>query len=232
MSVIEVKDVKKSFGSGTSKVDALKGINFTAEKGEVAIIIGPSGSGKSTFLTIAGSLQTPTSGSVKIDNTDISTLTEKQRGALRLNKIGFVLQAYNLVPFLTVKEQFDLVDRVKKTDNMGRDKLTDLLEQLEITNLIHKYPSELSGGQQQRVAIARALYANPEMVLADEPTAALDSSKVEEVGSLFEKLAKDSHKAIVLVTHDMRLLKYADKVYKIMDGEITLEAHEKAVAQA
>lgn len=200
---------------------ALKDINFKADKGEVVLIMGPSGAGKSTFLTIAGSLQKPTSGQVLINDADISDFSAKKSNELRLGKIGFVLQAYNLVPFLTVNEQFTLVDKVKKQNNLSKAELQDLLKQLGITKLLRKYPGELSGGQQQRAAIARALYANPEILLADEPTASLDTQNVEEVGQLFKDLAKKRDKAVMLVTHDPRLEKYADHIYEMMDGTMT-----------
>ncbi|MBU3828807.1 MAG: ABC transporter ATP-binding protein [Candidatus Lactobacillus pullistercoris] len=221
MTVIELKDVDKFYGKGTAKVEALKNINFQANKGEVVLIMGPSGAGKSTFLTIAGSLQKPTSGQILINGENISEYSNKQSNNLRLNKIGFVLQAYNLVPFLNVHEQFVLVDKVKKQNNLSKADLQKLLEDLGVTKLIKKYPNELSGGQQQRVAIARALYANPEIILADEPTASLDTKNVEEVGKLFKKLAKERDKAIILVTHDPRLEKYADHIYEMMDGKMS-----------
>lgn len=227
MAVIELKDVKKVYGKGNAQVVALKDINFKADKGEVVLIMGPSGAGKSTFLTIAGSLQKPTSGEVLINDEDISDFSAKKRNELRLNKIGFVLQAYNLVPFLTVNEQFTLVDKVKKQNNISREELQDLLKQLGITDLVKKYPSELSGGQQQRAAIARALYANPEILLADEPTASLDTKNVEEVGQLFKDLAKKRDKAVMLVTHDPRLEKYADHIYEMMDGQMTQKKQQK-----
>lgn len=221
MAVIELKKVKKVYGKGAARVQALKNINFVANQGEVVLIMGPSGAGKSTFLTIAGSLQKPTSGQVFVSGQDIAKISLKESNSLRLNKIGFVLQAYNLVPFLTVKEQFELVDRVKKQGNIKQEIMQKLLKQLGITDLINKYPSELSGGQQQRAAIARALYANPEVLLADEPTASLDSKNVDEVGQLFKSLAKDYNKAVILVTHDPRLEKYADCIYEMMDGEMS-----------
>ncbi|ARD07273.1 peptide ABC transporter ATP-binding protein [Lactobacillus amylolyticus] len=221
MAVIELKDVKKVYGKGDAQVEALKDVNFEADKGEVVLIMGPSGAGKSTFLTIAGSLQKPTSGQVLINNEDITKFSAKESNKLRLNKIGFVLQAYNLVPYLSVAEQFILVDKVKKQNNLSKDDLAKLLKDLGIEKLVKKYPNELSGGQQQRVAIARALYANPEILLADEPTASLDTQNVEEVGKLFKKLAKERNKAIMLVTHDPRLEKYADHIYEMMDGQMT-----------
>lgn len=230
MAVIELKNIKKVYGKGNAQVEALKNINFKADKGEVVLIMGPSGAGKSTFLTIAGSLQKPTSGEVLINGEDISDFSAKKRNELRLNRIGFVLQAYNLVPFLTVEEQFTLVDKVKKQNNLSRDELNDLLKQLGITDLVKKYPSELSGGQQQRVAIARALYANPEILLADEPTASLDTRNVEEVGQLFKDLAKKRDKAVMLVTHDPRLEKYADHIYEMMDGQMTQKKQQNKKA--
>ena len=223
MSVIELKDVSKSYGQGEAKVNALKNINFEAQKGEVVLIEGPSGAGKSTFLTIAGALQKPTSGEVFIGGDNVANYSPKQADALRLDKIGFVLQAYNLVPYLTVREQFILVDKVKKTGNLSKEALDGLLDELGISQLVNKYPKELSGGQQQRVAIARALYANPAIILADEPTASLDSEKVEEVGKLFKTLAKQKEKAIILVTHDLRLNKYSDKIYEMLDGRLSLK---------
>ena len=223
MSVIELKNISKSYGQGSAKVDALKDVNFEAKEGEVVLIEGPSGAGKSTFLTIAGALQKPTSGEVFIGGKDVTNYSPKQADALRLDKIGFVLQAYNLVPYLTVKEQFVLVDKVKKSGNMSKERLDNLLNELGIMQLINKYPKELSGGQQQRVAIARALYADPAIILADEPTASLDSEKVEEVGKLFKSLAKQKEKAIILVTHDLRLNKYSDKIYEMLDGRLSLK---------
>ncbi len=223
MSVIELKNVSKSYGQGSAKVDALKDVDFEAQKGEVVIIEGPSGAGKSTFLTIAGALQKPTSGEVFIGGDNVTNYSPKQADALRLDKIGFVLQAYNLVPYLTVREQFILVDKVKKSGNLSKEALDGLLDELGISQLVNKYPKELSGGQQQRVAIARALYADPAIILADEPTASLDSEKVEEVGKLFKSLAKQKEKAIILVTHDLRLNKYSDKIYEMLDGHLSLK---------
>ncbi len=166
-------------------------------------------------------MQKTTSGEILINCRDFTNFSSKQSGELRLNKIGFVLQAYNLVPFLTVKEQFTLIDKVKKQNNLSQDKLQGLLKQLGIEKLVNKYPNELSGGQQQRVAIATALYANPDILLADEPTASLDTQNVEEVGQLFKDLAKKRDKAVILVTHDPRLEKYADHIYEMMDGLMT-----------
>ena len=223
MSVIELKNINKYFGSGISKVHVLKDVNFAADRGQLILVVGPSGSGKSTFLTIAGGLQTPSSGSVEVEGQAVESLTKAQRDQLRLNQIGFVLQSYNLVPYLKVKEQFEFVDKIKHDGNLDQKELADLLGQLGISQLVNQFPGELSGGQTQRVAIARALYANPDIVLADEPTAALDSEKVAEVGQLFKNLAETRNKAVVVVTHDLRLLDFADKTYEILDGKISLK---------
>ena len=220
MAIIELKNVQKVYGTGAAQVVALKNINFKANLGEVVLIMGPSGAGKSTFLTIAGSLQKPTAGKVIVGGQDIAHISTRESDRLRLTQLGFVLQAYNLVPFLKIKEQFELVNKVKKEGNISAAKLQELLKQLKISSLINKYPNELSGGQQQRAAIARALYADPQILLADEPTASLDSENVAEVGQLFKKLAKDYHKTVLLVTHDPRLEQYADHIYEMMDGKI------------
>lgn len=220
MSVIEFKNVNKYFGSGSAKVHALKDINFSADQGEFVLILGPSGSGKSTFLTIAGNILSPSSGSVLINGKEIATYSNKEREQLRLEQIGFVLQAHNLVPYLTLKEQFELVDRVKKTGNLSSAKLEQLLAHLEIAELKDKYPNELSGGQSQRAAIARALYTDPEIILADEPTAALDSQRVKKVGTILQVLAKQQNKAVITVTHDLRLIEQADKIYELTDGQL------------
>ncbi|KRL22341.1 ABC transporter ATP-binding protein [Lentilactobacillus kisonensis] len=227
MSVIELKKINKYFGKGVSKVHVLHDIDFSADRGELILVVGPSGSGKSTFLTIAGGLQTPTSGEVSVEGKQIAQLSTSQRDKLRLNQIGFVLQSYSLVPYLKVKEQFDFVNKVKRQGNLNKAELADLLKQLGIENLTNQYPGELSGGQTQRVAIARALFANPDIVLADEPTAALDSERVAEVGKLFKELAETRNKAVVVVTHDVRLMDFADKTYRIMDGKMTETNTEK-----
>ncbi|ANI98512.1 ABC transporter ATP-binding protein [Pediococcus pentosaceus] len=218
MTAIEMNNINQIYGKGIAKVHVLHDVNFKAEAGILSLIIGPSGSGKSTFLTIGGGLRTPTTGQVKVNGQDYQTSSRKDLEKLRLNNIGFVLQNYHLLPFLTVKDQFKLVDKVKKEGNLSKESLDKLLQQLGIEDLVDKFPTELSGGQQQRVAIARALYPDPAIILADEPTAALDSERVKEVGRLFADLAHDRHKAVVIVTHDMRLKSYADQMFEINDG--------------
>lgn len=223
MAAIEMNGINQIYGKGIAEVHVLHDIDFKAEAGTLSLIIGPSGSGKSTFLTIAGGLRTPTSGKVKVNGHDYQDISRKALEKLRLNEIGFVLQNYHLLPFLTVKDQFKLVDKVKKDHNLSQAELNDLLTQLGVEDLVDKYPTELSGGQQQRVAIARALYPDPSIILADEPTAALDSSRVKEVGKMFARLAHEHNKAVVIVTHDMRLKDYADQMFKINDGVLSAE---------
>ena len=220
MPTIELKNVNKTFGTGIGKVQALTNINFEARTGELTLILGPSGSGKSTFLTIAGGLRQPSSGDVIIDGQNISAMKPRQLDQLRLNKIGFVLQSYNLLPYLTVAEQFRLVDHVHPQNNLNNQELEQLLKELDIDHLKEQYPVQLSGGQNQRVAIARALYTNPPIVLADEPTAALDSELGAAVGREFQKLAHRREKTIIVVTHDLRLREYADRIFEINDGKI------------
>ena len=221
MSNLIFDSVTKIFGKGSSKYVALENINFEAESGQLILVVGPSGSGKTTFLTIAGGLQTPTKGDVKINDSTINSLSKKQQTKLRLEKIGFILQSYNLVPFLTVEEQFKFVDKLKK-QNLTEQKLHELLSDLGLLELLKKYPNQLSGGQKQRVAIARALYTDPDYILADEPTAALDTDRSMKVIELLRDLAHKRNKIIIVVTHDLRLKDMADKVYQIIDGKMTI----------
>ncbi|WP_125581119.1 ABC transporter ATP-binding protein [Lacticaseibacillus suibinensis] len=221
MPALAVEQVNQIFGQGTARVQVLHDVNFAAEAGQLTLIVGPSGSGKTTLLTIAGGLLTPTSGQVQVAGESYQQRSPKEKEQLRLNQIGFVLQAYHLLPYLTVADQFKLVDRIRPQGNLAPAALTQLLTELGIAELLNKFPNELSGGQQQRVAIARALYPDPEIVLADEPTAALDRPRVQVVGQMLHDLAHNRKKAIVVVTHDERLLGFADAVYKMEDGRLT-----------
>lgn len=216
---IELKNVNKVFGKGKNQVHALTDIDFHVNPGELVAVIGPSGSGKSTFLKVIAGLLEPTSGSVMIDNQDLKDVTSKELVKLRFNKLGFILQQSNLVPFLTVDEQFKLIEKIdknKKDDNY-RQKLVGLLD---TGKLGKSYPKDLSGGERQRVAISTALYHKPEIILADEPTASLDSDRAFEVVELLAELAEKEKTGIVMVTHDERLLKYCHRVCRIEDGEL------------
>lgn len=218
--VLELNHINKSFGTDDNQVVVLHDLSFTVNAGELVAVIGPSGSGKSTFLTVAAGLQDPTTGEVKIGNKNIANLNKKERLAMRFKDVGFILQSANLVPFLTVLDQFKLIEKVDKSKK-DVEKRQGLLETLDIAELQHKYPRDLSGGEKQRVAIACALYHEPAIILADEPTASLDTERAFEVVELLAREAKDKNKGIVMVTHDERLLTYCDRVVRINDGSLT-----------
>ena len=223
MNVLEFKNVTKSYQDGNKEIEALKETNFKIEEGQFIAIIGPSGSGKSTFLTLAGGLQTPSKGQIIINGKGYTNLSEKERAKLRFNDIGFVLQASNLVPFLTAKQQLELVDRINKKKRQTLQDQKSLFKELGIDHLENKLPKDLSGGERQRLAIARALYNNPAIILADEPTASLDSDRAFEVVDLLLKECKEKNKSIIMVTHDNRMIEKCDHVYRMKDGILTKE---------
>ena len=223
MNVLEFKNVTKSYQDGNKEIEALKETSFKIEEGQFIAIIGPSGSGKSTFLTLAGGLQTPSKGQIIINGKDYTNLAEKERAKLRFNDIGFVLQASNLVPFLTAKQQLELVDRINNKRKKTLQDQKSLFKELGIDHLENKLPKDLSGGERQRLAIARALYNNPAIILADEPTASLDSDRAFEVVDLLSKECKDKNKSIIMVTHDNRMIEKCDHVYRMKDGILTKE---------
>lgn len=215
--VLELKGVSKNYQQGKQGVRALKKTDFTIEAGELVAVIGPSGSGKSTFLTIAGGLQNPTAGKVFINGNDVTRLSLKKLSETRLKEVSFILQGSNLVPYLTVKKQLVLIDKVTRrpADN---DLQTELFKSLGIAELADKYPNDLSGGERQRAAIAKALYGSSNLILADEPTASLDSKKAIEVVKILAQVTHERDKATIIVTHDERLIVYCDKVYEMQDG--------------
>ena len=223
MNVLEFKNVTKSYKDGNNEIEALKETNFKIEEGQFIAIIGPSGSGKSTFLTLAGGLQTPSKGQIIINGKDYTNLSEKKRAKLRFNDIGFVLQASNLVPFLTAKQQLELVDRINKNNKQTIQDKHALFKELGIEYLENKLPKDLSGGERQRLAIARALYNDPAIILADEPTASLDSDRAFEVVDLLSKECREKNKSIIMVTHDNRMIEKCDHVYRMKDGILTKE---------
>ena len=223
MNVLEFINVTKSYQDGNKEIEALKETNFKIEEGRFIAIIGPSGSGKSTFLTLAGGLQTPSKGQIIINGKDYTNLSEKERSKLRFNDIGFVLQASNLVPFLTAKQQLELVDRINKEKRQKLQDQKSLFKELGIDHLENKLPKDLSGGERQRLAIARALYNNPAIILADEPTASLDSDRAFEVVDLLLKECKEKNKSIIMVTHDNRMIEKCDHVYRMKDGILIKE---------
>ena len=219
-ALIEMINVTKDFLQGDNVINALKPTNFVAYEGEMIGIIGPSGSGKSTFLTILGGLQKPTTGKVLLSGKPFSELTVKEKSKLRLKEIGFILQASNLIPFLTVKEQLVLYNKIMHS-KINKQWMEELFDKLSVEKLKSKYPNELSGGERQRSAIAKALYHNPNVIFADEPTASLDTQRAYEVVKLLARETKAQKKATIMVTHDERMLEYCDKVYVIVDGVLS-----------
>ena len=218
MPIIELKGVTKEYGQGHTLVQALKPTDFKLEAGQFVAIIGPSGSGKTTFLTLLGHLQTPSKGQIFLHGKDTSQLKEKERAALRFNDFGFILQASNLIPFLKIEDQFQLIDRLSKKERTNWDSLIELLD---LKDTLKQYPKELSGGERQRAAIARALYNSPDIILADEPTASLDTERAKRVVHLLKEVTQKFNKSVVMITHDTRLLDEVDKVYEMQDGVLT-----------
>jgi putative ABC transport system ATP-binding protein len=217
--MLELRGVTREFTQGSETVHALRPTTFRIEPGEFVALIGPSGSGKSTFLTIAGGLRNPSKGTVTINGIDVTALGKKQLSNVRLKYVGFILQASNLVPFLTVEKQLLLLDKVRRS-RPNKTMMNQLFKELGITKLRRKYPSELSGGERQRVAIAKVLYSDPSIILADEPTASLDTTKAFEVVELLARETRSRGKATIMVTHDERLTGYCDKVYEMHDGQL------------
>ncbi|RUL53534.1 MULTISPECIES: ABC transporter ATP-binding protein [Lysinibacillus] len=225
MTGLVLKNVTKSFKEGDTMVDALKNVSLTVEPGDFIAIIGPSGSGKSTLLSIAGALLQPSKGEVLVNGTDIGKMKEKELSSFRLTDIGFILQTSNLIPYLNVLDQLLLVCKMKgKVTSKEIDLAKTLLNNLGLGGKLTKFPNELSGGERQRVAIARAFVNNSNIILADEPTASLDSNRAFEVVKQIKKEVKDRNKAAVMVTHDERMLEFCDKVYRMADGMLTLES--------
>lgn len=216
--MLKIENITKKFEDGKSSLLAVDNISFELERGTFAAIVGPSGSGKSTLLTIMGALQKPSEGTIKLDDTNIYKISEKSRSKMRFNKLGFVLQGSNLIPFLSVEEQFIL--KLKKNKSKDKNSYEELLSKLGISKLKKKYPDEISGGERQRVAIALSLVLKPEIVLADEPTASLDTDRSFDVVKILSEITKTMNTTVVMVTHDTRMLEYCDRVFEIIDGKL------------
>ena len=222
MAGLHLKNVSKIYQEGEFETIALNDVSLAVEPGEFIAIIGPSGSGKSTFLSVSGALLQPSKGEVVINGVTISSLKEKELSKVRLEQIGFILQTSNLIPYLTVMDQLLIVKRMTgKVTDEDKQAAIDLLSDLGMANKIKKFPNELSGGERQRVAIARSFMNDPELILADEPTANLDTKRAIEVVKLIAQEVKSRKKAAIMVTHDERMLKYCDRVYKIEDGVLS-----------
>ena len=221
MTVISTKHISKIYRQGELDVKALDDVSIDFNKGEFNAIIGPSGSGKTTFLNAIGGLDKPTSGSVIINDTDITSLTENQMIDFRLNNIGFVFQAYNLIPVLTALENVEFIMLMQGVDAETRHhRAKQLLNDVGLANEIDRRPSQLSGGQQQRVAVARALASRPQFVLADEPTANLDSTSTSGLLDIMEKMNQEEGITFIFSTHDQRVIDRAKRIITLEDGRI------------
>ena len=221
MALIEINKLTKIYDGTAVPVTALKEVNIKIEKGEFTAIVGPSGSGKTTLLNIIGGLDVPTSGNVIIDNVDISTYKPDELVNFRLHHIGFVFQAYNLIPVFTAKENVEFIMLLQGLNKNEREKQAiELLEAVGLGDRVNNKPSELSGGQQQRIAVARALASKPSFVLADEPTANLDSVTADSLLDLMESLNKEFNMTFVFSTHDRRVIDRAHRVITLHDGAV------------
>jgi putative ABC transport system ATP-binding protein len=217
----EARSVSKVYGSGSNQVKAIDDVSFSVESGEFVALVGPSGSGKTTMLAMLAGLLEPSSGSVFIDGEDIRKMGEARRAAFRRRKIGFTFQANNLVSYLTALENVQLMLRLTGQYNgENGQRAVRLLELLGLEDRIHALPRELSGGQQQRVAIARSLINNPAVVLADEPTASLDTERAFQVVETMAHLVHDQGRAGIMVTHDLRMVEYTDRIIHLLDGRL------------
>ncbi len=214
---LRLQNVTKVYGVGDAAVTALDGVDFSAQAGEVVMVMGPSGAGKTTFLTIAGALLRPTSGSVEVAGTDITGLQEKDLPAVRREKVGFIFQSFNLLESLTALENVRLV-MTDITPRSATNRARELLNMLGLSRRLKSLPKNLSGGEKQRVAIARALANNPDLILADEPTANLDSARGQEVMHLLRQIALDLGQSVVIVSHDHRIREVTHRVLWLEDG--------------
>lgn len=225
---IEVKDATKSYQMGETTIVANDALNFSVQQGELVVILGPSGAGKSTILNILGGMDSPTSGQILIDGVDIATFSERQLTAYRRTDVGFVFQFYNLVPNLTAKENVELASAV------APDALdpTEVLQEVGLAARMDNFPAQLSGGEQQRVAIARALAKNPKLVLADEPTGALDYETGKQVLKLLQDVSRKCGQTVLIITHNAAIAPMADRVIRINDAKvrgITENAHPQSI---
>jgi putative ABC transport system ATP-binding protein len=227
MSLIELKNVSKIYRTGSQEVTALKDLSLTFSKGEFAVLAGPSGSGKTTALNLIGCLDRQTTGDVIISDLNLGTASSKQLADFRLQNIGFIFQSYNLIPVLTAAENAEFTLMLQKVPKMRRRKIVcDLFAELGIEGLEDRRPADLSGGQQQRVAVARAIAANPHVILADEPTANLDSHAAEELLALMRKINQGRGTTFIFSSHDNRVVAQAKRVIRLEDGRLNGDSKE------
>jgi putative ABC transport system ATP-binding protein len=221
MKIIEIKNLHKVYNDNSVSVRAVNGVDLIVEEGEFTAIVGPSGSGKTTLLNIIGGLDDATEGTIIIDNVTINQLSARKLTDFRMRNIGFVFQAYNLIPVLTARENVEFILHLQGADKKFREaRTTELLQAVGLGDMMDRRPSKLSGGQQQRVAVARALASKPKFVLADEPTANLDSKSTENLLDIMEKLNKEEKITFIFSTHDARVVHKARRVVTLEDGKI------------
>jgi putative ABC transport system ATP-binding protein len=221
MAVIEARDLVKTYAQGEASMRALDDVSVDVHPGELMLLVGPSGSGKTTLLSVVGCILRPSSGSLRLLGDDITRLRERDLPAIRRERIGFVFQAFNLFPTLTALQNVALALDLKGAGGRAaKDRAASLLNQVGLGAKLEAYPADLSGGQKQRVAIARALAGDPPVILADEPTAALDSQSGRTVMNVLQTLAHERDRAVVIVTHDNRMLGYADRTVRMEDGRV------------
>jgi len=221
MEILKVEGIWKTYDKNSLPVHALNGVELTFDQGEFASIVGPSGSGKTTLLNIIGGLDDPTEGKVLIDGVNITALNGSRKTEFRMKNIGFVFQSFNLIPVLTVKENIEFVMYLQGLSKEAREIRTfELIEAVGLTDKVNTRPNKLSGGQQQRVAVARALASKPKFILADEPTANLDSKSTENLLDIMEKLNKEENITFIFSTHDARVVKRARRIITIEDGKV------------
>lgn len=226
--ILEARDIVKVLGQGAGEVRVLKGVSLTLEPGELTLLMGPSGSGKTTLLSILGCILSPTSGSLTIGGTETAGLSAEALAELRRRNVGFVFQSYNLFPTLTALENVRLALDVQGISGAPSIPIaTEALKAVGLSHRMNAYPRNMSGGEQQRVAIARAIAGKPSLILADEPTAALDAENGKAVMALLSELAREKSRAILAVTHDHRTLPYAHRIIKIEDGKIVGETRQQ-----
>ena len=220
--VVETIELEKRYGDAANPIRALAGVDLAVEPGEFVAVVGPSGSGKTTLLSTLATLLTPSSGTILVAGQDLGELSEAERTVFRRSKIGFTFQSNNLVPYLSVLENVELMLRLNgQNGREGRQRAKELLVRLGMQERLDNLPNQLSGGERQRVAIARSLIHEPSVVLADEPTANLDTERAYQVTRLYADLIHEKNKAGIMVTHDLRMCKYVDKIIQIEDGKIT-----------
>jgi len=222
MEALVADGVTKLYGEGANVVRAVDHVSFAIQPGEFVALVGPSGSGKTSMLAMIAGLLSPTQGSIFIAGQNLQAMSESKRTNFRGRAIGFAFQANNLVPYLNARENVELMLRLNgKLDKKGRQRAIELLTRLGLGDRLRNYPGQLSGGQQQRVAIARALIHEPSIVLADEPTASLDTERANQVVATFADLIHEQKRAGIIVTHDLRMCRYVDKVIQMMDGKVS-----------